>query len=90
MKRKVGKVSVTEKDEILSLYERRNGLTELAKIIDVNNQVLYDKLVNDLGSTQVKFQQWWDKMASQYNWETVADGKWEIDFDTCDIYLVIG
>lgn len=90
MKRKVGKVSVTEKDEILSLYERRNGLTELAKIIDANNQVLYDKLVNDLGSTQVKFQQWWDRMALQYNWETVADGKWEIDFDTCDIYLVIG
>lgn len=90
MKRKVGKVSVTEKDEILSLYERRNGLTELAKIIDVNNQALYDKLVNDLGSTQVKFQQWWDNMASQYNWETVADGKWEIDFETCEIYLVIG
>jgi len=57
MKKKVGQVSPEEKDEILALFERRNGLNELAKIAgnDVN---LYEKVVADLGSTSVKFQSW--------------------------------
>lgn len=90
MKKKVGQVTFDEKNEIQMLFERRNGLNELAKILTSDNSDLYEKLVVDMGQTSTKFQQWWDKMASQYNWETDADGKWEIDFETCEIYLVIG
>ena len=88
MKKKVGQVSPEEKNEILALFERRNGLNELAKIAG-NDETLYEKVVADLGSTSVKFQSWWDKMASQYQWEGTENGHWEIDFETCDIYLVI-
>lgn len=90
MKTKIGQVTIEEKNEIQSLFERRNGLNELAKILPADNPELYEKLILDMGRTSTKFQQWWDKMASQYSWETVADGKWEIDFETCEIYLVIG
>ena len=87
MKKKVGQVSPEEKDEILALFERRNGLNELAKIAgnDVN---LYEKVVADLGSTSMKFQSWWDKMASHYQWESIDNGHWEIDFTTCEIFLI--
>ena len=88
MKQKVGQVNSEEKNEILALFERRNGLNELAKIVG-NDETLYEKVVADLGSTSVKFQSWWDKMASKYQWEGAQNGHWEIDFNTNEIYLII-
>lgn len=84
----VGQVTREEKDEILVLFERRNGLNELAKIVTADNTDLYEKLVKDLGETGTKFQQWWDSMADKYQWESVEGGNWEINFETCEIYLV--
>lgn len=89
MRKLVGKVTEEEKAEILSLFERRNGLNELAKILTVDNEALYEKLVKDMGDTGTKFRKWWDEMSAKYQWEGHEDGNWEIDFDTCDIYLVV-
>lgn len=88
MRKVVGKVSSEEKEEILKLFERRNGLLELVKILTVNDNELYDKVVMDIGVTNIKFQNWWDEMSKKYNWESAVDGNWEIDFQTCEIYLV--
>jgi CXXX repeat modification system protein len=88
MKKLIGKVTEEEKKEIQTLFERRNGLNELAKILTVENELLYEKLVKDIGETSSKFQSWWDRMSKQYNWERAENGNWEIDFDSCDIYLV--
>ena len=63
MKRIVGQVTVGEKNEIQTLFERRNGLNELAKILTAENAELYEKLVKDMGETGTKFQNWWDLMA---------------------------
>lgn len=84
----VGHVTVEEKHEIQRLFERRNGLNELAKILTPENEALYEKLVNDLGETSTKFQQWWDTMSAKYQWESVPQGTWEINFDTNEILLV--
>ena len=84
----VGQVTVEEKNEIQTLFERRNGLNELAKIVTADNTELYEKLVKDLGETGVKFQNWWNRMADKYQWESSENGNWEINFDTCDITLV--
>lgn len=89
MKKLVGKVTTEERDEIQSLFERRNGLTELAKILSADNAELYEKLVKDMGETGTKFQQWWDGMAQKYNWEWNENGNWEINFETCEIFLII-
>lgn len=88
MKRIIGQVTPEEKSEIQALFERRNGLNELAKILTVDNSELYEKLVKDLGDTGAKFQGWWNRMATKYQWESVDDGNWEIDFETCEILLV--
>ena len=84
----VGQVTVEEKNEIQTLFERRNGLNELAKIVTADNTELYEKLVKDLGETGAKFQNWWNRMADKYQWESSENGNWEINFDTCDITLV--
>ena len=88
-KKLIGQVTVEEKNEIQRLFERRNGLNELARIVTADNTELYEKLVKDLGETGTKFQAWWDRMAGKYQWEGAADGSWEINFDTCEIFLVI-
>ena len=88
-KKLVGQVTPEERIEIQTLFERRNGLNELAGILTVENAVLYEKLVKDLGETGTKFQNWWDRMAEKYQWESVEGGNWEINFQTCEIFLVI-
>ncbi len=88
MKKIVGQVTVEEKNEIQTLFERRNGLNELAKIVAAENEALYEKLVKDMGETGAKFQNWWDTMAQKYQWESVEGGNWEINFDTCEISLI--
>lgn len=88
VKKTVGRVTLEEKNEIQALFERRNGLTELAKIVTADNADLYEKLVKDMGETSAKFEHWWDKMAGKYQWEAADNGHWEINFETCVIYLV--
>jgi CXXX repeat modification system protein len=89
MKKIVGQVSEEEKIEIQILFERKNGLIELSKILSNDNTMLYEKLVKDLGETNVRFQKWWDNMGEKYNWESHPQGNWEIDFTTNKIFLVL-
>ena len=83
----VGQVTPEERDEIQALFEHRNGLSELAKILTADNNELYQKLVKDMGETQTKFQAWWDRMAQKYAWKAMENGHWEINFETCEIFL---
>ena len=87
-RKKVGQVTPGERNEIQTLFERRNGLNELAKILTSDNTELYEKLVKDMGDTTTKYQNWWDRMAQKYQWESAENGNWEINFDTCEIFLV--
>ena len=60
-KKIVGIVTAEERDEIQKLFRRRSGLADIAKIITAENVELYEKVVNDLGDTNTKFQDWWNK-----------------------------
>lgn len=89
MKKSIGRVTEQERDEIQALFERRNGLHDLAKILTSDDTMLYEKLVRDMGETATKFQSWWDRMGSKYQWESADNGSWEINFNDCTIYLII-
>lgn len=84
----VGQVTPEERVEIQMLFERRNGLNELAKILTSDNAELYEKLVRDMGETSTKFQAWWTRMSQKYQWESRENGNWEINFDTCEVFLM--
>lgn len=88
MKKEVGTVTELERDDIQALFERRNGLNELAKILTADNKELYERLVKDMADTMAKFQDWWNTMSEKYQWESAENGNWEIDFQDCKIYLV--
>jgi CXXX repeat modification system protein len=90
-KKLIGKVTEEEKDEIKYLFERKNGLTELFKIVNAEkpiNEEMYNKIVKDIGEVSINFNNWWSTKQKHYNWEDIPGRKWEIDFDTCEIYLV--
>ena len=40
-----------------------------------------------MGATVTRFQEWWNTKSDKYHWESSDEGSWEIDFNTCDIYL---
>lgn len=88
-KKRIGSVTEEEKKEIQTIFERRNGLNELAKIISSDNDELYEKLVKDMGETETKFQGWWNTMSQKYQWESAKESHWEINFGTCEIFLVM-
>lgn len=90
--RVVGRVTPAERDEIQTLYERKNGLVELVAALRENGNMpagdaFYEKLVADMGRTTSRFQAWWKEKGRLYGWEASPTGHWTIDFDSCEIHL---
>ena len=92
-RKEVGKVTPEERDEIKSLFERKNGITELTRSLinvpksELDNSYLYDKLISDMGKVSSLFQKWWDTKSAKYKWESAPGYRWEIDFDSCKIFI---
>lgn len=88
-KKVVGKVTPEQRDEIQSLFERRNSLKELMMIVNpAENNELYERVLADQTETRKRFEQWWSDRGKEYCWEGSENGNWEIDFQTCEIFLV--
>ena len=86
---KVGVVTPEERDQIRTLYERKSGLIELVIALSERDELtpIYEKVISDLGRTKMRFSEWWQDTAKKYDWKKDPEGKWEIDFETCEIYL---
>lgn len=85
----VGSITESEKLEIEHLFERRNGLVELMKSFGKEvDGGLYERVVTDLGEVSTKMNQWWTDKSTKYSWESGGeDSRWEIDFQTLEIFL---
>ncbi len=85
-------VTEEERDEIQTLFERQNALKELfpsLTTMDVDeSNALYEKMIKDMGSVSAKLKLWWKEKSIAYNWDNIPGHKWEIDFESCEIYLV--
>jgi len=84
MSRTVWTLSDADRKEIQDLYEKKLALENLTKIIDADNQKLYDKLVSDYGNTIRLFQEWWQTTSQKYEWE---GQNWSIDFNKSEVIL---
>ena len=85
-KRLVGQITAAERDEIRGLFERKSALVELARSL-TETSPLYEKILSDLGPVSVEFSQWWTQKGAKYQWERAPTGRWEIDFETREIFL---
>ena len=92
-KKAIGKVSTEERNQIQKLYNRKSGLLELAGTLEplgrreLQDNALYEKLVEDLGYTVNEYQSWWDNMGKKYSWANIPGHEWEINFSSCEIFL---
>lgn len=87
-KKLIGKVTDEERSTIKLLYEKKNGLVELAKCLNETNMQLYDRVATDLGSVTIDFNNWWSQKSEKYQWENILGYQWEIQFETGEIFLV--
>lgn len=88
MRKLVGKVSEYERDQVIVLHGRKYALIELAQLLTKDNCAMYEQIVTDLADTSIKLQEWWNKMSIKYNWEGRDEHGWQIDFNSCNIYLI--
>jgi CXXX repeat modification system protein len=93
MREIVGKVTEEEKNEMLILFERKLGIDELAFTLESDllsedkKESMQDKMITELGKIKLDMQTWWNKMCEKYKWKSVDGYKWNIDFQTCEIFL---
>lgn len=87
----IAKISEAERDEIRSLYERKGSLIELFKTFDgednEQSNKLFNKVVNELSVTSRAYNEWFASKSIEHNWENIPGASWQIDFNTCDVYL---
>ncbi len=90
----IGSVTEEEKNEVMMLFERKVGIEELAAtlendlLFDEKKEIMQDKMISELGKVKLNLQSWWDKMHQKYNWKSLEGYSWNIDFQTCEIFLV--
>lgn len=87
-------VTTEERDKILQLYERKNGLKELFVSLtgfnkdSLEDNALYSKIVDDMSKTQQEYQHWWDSIVEKYKLVKREGHHWQIKFDSREIYIV--
>jgi CXXX repeat modification system protein len=90
-KKFLGKVTAKEKDEIRALFERRNALMELLRVLPglekTEADYLYEKLIKDFSQVNAQYHEWWQKVSQEYQWENTEGMQWEVEFDTCTVFL---
>ena len=67
-----------EKEKFYDLFEKRNALINLEKIIDSSN-VLYRRIRINLIETTKAEERWWNEIAEKYNLK-LENEKWIINF----------
>lgn len=87
----IAKISEAERDEIRSLFERKGSLLELFQTFDgednEQSNKLFNKVVNELSITNRAYKEWFTAKSTEHNWENVPGKSWQIDFDTCEVFL---
>ena len=76
-KKVIWKLTDEECEEIEDLFEKKNAYENLIKIVDVDNDKIYQKLISEYSKTLSNFNAWWSNYSKKYNWEGT---NWVIDF----------
>lgn len=78
----VGTVSREEIEKIRKIYFRKTALQELISIVSMDNEELYQKILDDLAVSNIKMSEWWIDISKKKGWEYGTDCSWNIDFRT--------
>lgn len=92
-KEKVGTVTESEKNEVMTLYQEKMALQELMMALDSQTiskkekNYIYERIIKDFENAKIKYEKWWSDISQKYQWESKDNGHWTIDFSTCEVFL---
>ena len=94
-KKLVGRVTPEQRDEIRALFERWDSQKRRFQFFfpkenrDLSREIqdIYDDMVISMEYMLLAIAQWWDDRGAEYQWEGRESGRWEINFDTCEVFL---
>jgi CXXX repeat modification system protein len=93
-KKLLGIITETETEDLRRLYERKLALHELIPSLDsgfLSNEQkdeLYEKVLIDIEKTNSLFDSRRNEILLKNKWILTENGKWIIDFDTNEIFLL--
>ena len=67
---------------IEELFEKKMALENLAKVVQADNEALYEKLLKDYAHVSADYTAWWANQSQKYGWE---GSNWWLNFDTREI-----
>jgi hypothetical protein len=67
------------------LTERKKTLTSS----DSDFESMYNRMVDDYGKAQMEINKWWKDMSSKYQWKGDPKGRWNVDFSTGLVSLIV-
>lgn len=90
----VGTLTQAERDEIMQLNYRKQTLQTLFRSLaeetaEVNPR-LYNKMMDDMIETQMRYDFWFRDKAAEHKWKSIDGMSWSVDFQTCEVFLTQG
>lgn len=79
-------ITEEEKQEVRSLFNRKNAIRELLDS-SYNNQGLFDKLTGEFVEVSTNFQNWFKKFEEKYQAVGAPGHFWSVDFDNNTVTL---
>lgn len=86
---KLGTLEKAECEELQKIYMRKTALDELLLSIENkdNKETLFRLAVTDLAECKKEMAQWWDLVSAKYGWTYGEEDKWEVRFNTQEVFL---
>ena len=90
-KERVGEVSLEECEKLKAIYFRKTALEELLLSMESieKNKEIYERIILDIVECKSKMNQWWSEISSAHNWGYDSDSRWEVQFNTQEVFLYI-
>lgn len=92
---KIGVISAEDCQEIKNLHTQKETLLDIfnslvtSNISETSKEGIYNRLLNDITQQKLKISEWWKIASQKYNWEARKDARWQINYDSREVILVI-
>lgn len=92
---KIGFISNDECEEIKNLHTQKETLLDVfnslatSGISDTSKEEIYNRLLKDIAQQRLQISEWWKVTSQKYHWQARKDGKWQINYDSREVFLVI-
>ena len=92
---RLGTINEYESTALIAIIRKKNIVRDLLTTFSddrINSMddftILYDKIKSDYEKLLLEQNEWWVNIAKQYNWSYKSTQRWQINFDTSEVFLI--